>query len=327
MNRLNVEYLAKHIREKQVLAQAITMIESQKKDHQIKAEELIQRILNQTGRSIRVGISGVPGVGKSTLINQLGLELIAKGHRVAVLAIDPSSEISGGSILGDKTRMTELAQSEYSFIRPSPNKNYLGGVANRTRESILLCEAAGYDVILVETVGVGQSETMVATMVDCLVVLMLTGAGDDLQGLKKGIIEMGDIFAFTKADGENALKAKISQSELSTLLCSIHSKTNVWVPQVITCSAYEKAGLNEFWNLVLEYKKQNEQCGEWLQKRQKQIIDWIWNLALEKLKSNFLQSPVVKNEISKLQGLAAENKISVWKAADDVLEYYLKSSL
>lgn len=326
MNHLNVEYLARHIREKQVLARAITLVESQKKEHQLLAEELLEQVVSETGRTIRVGISGVPGVGKSTLINKLGVELIAQGHRVAVLAIDPSSELSGGSILGDKTRMAELAQCKNAFIRPSPNKTYLGGVANCTRESILLCEASGYDVILIETVGVGQSETMVATMVDCLIVLMITGAGDDLQGIKKGIIEVGDIFAFTKADGENKMKAQQSQSELSSLQNNINSRGDAWVPRVLTCSAYEKTDVHELWNQVLEFKKQCERNGAWNQKRQKQAKDWMWNLTLDKLKFDFLHNAQVKNEISKLQGLIVENKISAWKAADILLRTYLKKS-
>ena len=233
-----------------ILGRAITLVESTKAEHQALAQNILEQSMSRTGKSIRIGITGVPGVGKSTFIEGFGKHITAMGKKVAVLAIDPSSEEGRGSILGDKTRMEELSKDALAFIRPSPTAGSLGGVARKTRESILLCEAAGYEVILVETVGVGQSETAVHSMVDFFLLLMLAGAGDELQGIKRGIMEMADTIAITKADGDNLNRSKIAVNEYKRGLHLFPSKKNKWIPRVLTCSSYENKGITEIWNTI-----------------------------------------------------------------------------
>ena len=241
-----------------LLARAITLVESQRPRHQQQAQELLQLLLPQAGAAHRIGVTGVPGVGKSTFLERFGMQLLEHGHRVAVLAVDPSSSLNGGSILGDKARMHHLAQHANAFIRPSPSGNTLGGVARRTRESMMLCEAAGFDVVLVETVGVGQSETMVAQMVDFFLVLMLPGAGDELQGIKKGILELADVIAVNKADGDNQVKARIAVRDYSATLHYLRARSAHWQPSAMAVSGLEGVGLDELWQLILQHSKQHK---------------------------------------------------------------------
>jgi LAO/AO transport system kinase len=271
------------------LAKAITLVESSRPQDQIQAQKLLEKILHNTGRSIRIGITGVPGVGKSTFIEKFGLFLISHGHNVAVLAIDPSSPISGGSILGDKTRMNELAQNEKAFIRPSPSLGFLGGVAQKTRESILLCEAAGFDYILIETVGVGQSEFEVADMVDFFVLLMLPNAGDELQGIKKGIFELADAVIINKADGENLVQATQSLAQYTSAMELLRHNPN-WKAQILQCSALENKNFDLIYHMIENYKKSTMASGYFEEKRLSQNQDWFKKLILEfinrKLKVN-----------------------------------------
>lgn len=269
------------------LAQAITLVESTLETHQEEAQDIIQDLLPYSANSLRIGITGVPGVGKSTFIEALGKQLTAQGKKVAVLAIDPSSEKSGGSILGDKTRMNELSVDELAFIRPSPTAGSLGGVARKTRESILLCEAAGYEIILIETVGVGQSETDVHSMVDIFLLLMLAGAGDELQGIKRGIMEMAHVLLINKADGNNLIPAKKAQGQYKTALHLFAPSDSGWIPQVGICSALEKTGLNEAWNTLCDYQKWTVERGFFLKKRQEQNRYWFHQMIKERLQDGF----------------------------------------
>lgn len=257
------------------LARAITLVESTRRDHQREARELIESLLPQTGKSIRIGITGVPGVGKSTFIEAFGLHAISQGHRVAVLAIDPSSHHSGGSILGDKTRMPELTQHEAAFIRPSPTSGTLGGVARHTREAMLLCEAAGYDIIIVETVGVGQSEIEVARMVDIFTLLLLPGSGDELQGIKKGIVELADILVVNKADGDLLAQAKRVQSDYASAVRLLQRKNSAWQPEVLTCSAHEKVGVGHVWGTILQCAEVLKSAGNFEKNRIEQHCHWL----------------------------------------------------
>jgi LAO/AO transport system kinase len=269
-----------------VLGRALTLVESQRREHRRAAQEVLQALQPHSGAGHRVGISGVPGVGKSTFIEGLGLLLVGRGLRVAVLAVDPSSSISGGSILGDKTRMAELATDERAFIRPSPASGTLGGVARATRESIVVCEAAGYDVILVETVGVGQSEALVADMTDCFLLLMLSGAGDELQGIKRGILELADVLAINKADGANRTAAARARTELERALAILRPPAaHGWAPRVVTCSAREREGLAEIWDLVQEHRRLLEGTGRFADKRRRQRLSFMWSLVEEALKA------------------------------------------
>ena len=269
------------------LAQAITLVESTLESHQQEAQGIIQELLPHSGQSLRIGITGVPGVGKSTFIEALGKHLTAQRKKVAVLAIDPSSEKSGGSVLGDKTRMNELSADDLAFIRPSPTAGSLGGVARKTRESILLCEAAGYEVILIETVGVGQSETAVHSMVDTFLLLMLAGAGDELQGIKRGIMEMADILLINKADGDNLISAKKAQAQNKTALHLFPTSDSGWIPQVGICSALEKTGIEDAWNSLCDYQKWTSERGFFLEKRQEQNSYWFQQMIKERLKDDF----------------------------------------
>ena len=283
------------------LARAITLSESTRDDHQKEAQTLLGEILPDTGRSIRIGITGVPGVGKSTFIETFGMHLIEEGHKVAVLAIDPSSARTGGSILGDKTRMSRLSQHENAYIRPSPTGGTLGGVARRTREAMLLCEAAGYDVIIVETVGVGQSEIEVADMVDMFVLLLLPGSGDELQGIKKGIVELADLIVVNKADGDLALQAKRVRSDYSAALRMLHPTHGEWQPKALTCSALNNQGIVEIWQAIGEFACIMRLHGQLERHRAAQAKAWMWKEIHDMLISNFQNHPQVAAHVSDIE--------------------------
>jgi LAO/AO transport system kinase len=279
-------------RDRGVLARAITLIESSRPDHQKMARELVQRVLPHSGKSIRIGLTGVPGAGKSALIEAFGGLLTARGHRVAVLSVDPSSARSGGSLLGDKTRMVKLSTDPNAFIRPSPSGLVLGGVARQTREAMLLCEAAGYDIILIETVGVGQSEGTVAEMADFLLVLMLAGAGDELQGIKRGLLELADLIAITKADGQNVLPARQARAKYSYAM-HLLADPGQGMAQVITCSALEGSGLEEIWKIISDRTAERERSGYLHKRRSEQNANWMWSLVDQQIHDMLRQRPAV----------------------------------
>ncbi|MGZ3253168.1 MAG: methylmalonyl Co-A mutase-associated GTPase MeaB [Burkholderiaceae bacterium] len=309
-------------RQRRALAKSITLIESTRVDHQARAQKLLEALLPKTGQSIRLGISGVPGVGKSTFIEALGIYLIERGHRVAVLAIDPSSSISGGSILGDKTRMELLSQREEAFIRPSPASGALGGVAHKTREALLLCEAAGFDVIIVETVGVGQSETAVAGMTDVFVLLQLPNAGDDLQGIKKGIVELAEVVVFNKADIDPRA-TDVACGQMRAALHMLRPVSQHWQIPVLKMSALNKEGLDAFWEVIENYSKTMNAAGEFDAKRKHQALAWMWAMIETGLQQQFRSHPVVQRE---LPGLAkgVENGTTTPAAAAHQLLKYLQ---
>lgn len=312
--------------DRRILAQAITLVESQQPADSERAQEVLRRLLPATGQAHRIGISGIPGVGKSTLIDALGGRLIEAGHRVAVLAVDPSSSLSGGSILGDKSRMPGLAASERAFIRPSPSALSLGGVTLRTRESMLLCEAAGYDVVLVETVGVGQSETMVANLVDSFLLLMLPGAGDELQGLKKGIIELADVIAVNKADGESLEAARLAQQEYLAALQYMPAKPGSWSPPVLLVSARSGAGLARLWESLQQHRSALADSGELVEKRQSQLRSWIWSVIEERLVIDFRRQPAVQQRLGALEKAVAEGQTTASLAAEELVRAFRESS-
>ena len=284
---------------RRALAKAITLVESTRTEHRQRAERLLDALLPHTGRTMRIGISGVPGVGKSTFIEALGMYLIAGGHRVAVLAVDPSSSVHGGSILGDKTRMELLSQRTEAFIRPSPSSGSLGGVAEHTREALLLCEAAGYDIIIVETVGVGQSETAVAGMTDAFVLLMLPNAGDDLQAIKKGIMELADLVVFNKADIDPTA-AQLAAAQMRSALSMLHPASPNWTPPVLTLSATRRDGLADFWQVIEKFKNTLLASGEFAARRRHQALAWMWQQIDTGLRSRFRQHPAVKTAMAEL---------------------------
>ncbi len=283
--------------DRRLIAKTITVIESSLSAHQRVARTIIDLLLPYSGKAIRLGITGVPGVGKSAFIESLGTMLVKKGHRVAVLAVDPSSKRSGGSVLADKTRMEKLAVEEKAFIRPSPSGGTLGGVARKTRETMIVCEAAGFDVVIVETVGVGQSETTVASMVDFFLVLMIAGAGDELQGIKKGILELADAVAVNKADGDNIERAEFARKQYETALHFLAPSSPTWTPPVLTCSALEMIDIDVIWETVLKHHRTFTQTGELKANREKQAVDWMWSLVKEGLKDRFYQNPEVKKNL------------------------------
>ncbi len=303
------------------LARAITIVESTRHDHQLEAQKLIEEILPQTGKSLRIGITGVPGVGKSTFIEAFGLHVISEGHKVAVLAIDPSSAKTGGSILGDKTRMAALAQHESAFIRPSPTSGSLGGVARRTRESMLLCEAAGYDVIIVETVGVGQSEIEVADMVDMFMLLLLPGSGDELQGIKKGIVELADLVIVNKADGDLFTQAKRVRSDYSAALRMLHPPSTHWQPKVVTCSALKNEGIDDIWDTATSFEAIMQDSGQLEQKRSTQAVSWMWKEIKETLVSRFLNQPGIENKIQAMETDVQAGSKSPTQAAMELISH------
>lgn len=305
--------------ERRVLAKTITLIESSLSAHQDLARTIIDLLLPYTGRAIRLGITGVPGVGKSTFIESLGTMLVKKGHRVAVLAVDPSSKRSGGSVLADKTRMEKLSIDRNAFIRPSPSGGTLGGVARKTRETMIVCEAAGFDVMIVETVGVGQSETTVASMVDFFLLLMISGAGDELQGIKKGILELADAIAVNKADGDNVKRAEMARKQYETALHFLAPSSPNWTPPVFTCSAMEMIGIDEIWESVLAHHKRLTLTGELQANREKQSVDWMWSLVKEGLKERFYQNPEVNKLLPEILKEVESGKTASTLAADRLL--------
>lgn len=301
------------------LGRAITLVESTREDHQQVAQQVLLKLLPHTGGAARVGISGVPGVGKSTFVEALGTHLTGLGHRVAVLAVDPTSSVSRGSILGDKTRMAELSRDDNAFIRPSPSSLTLGGVAARTRETMLLCEAAGFDVVLVETVGVGQSETVVAGMVDFFLVLMLAGAGDDLQGIKRGILELADLLAINKADGDNARPAERARRLYEAALAHLTPVWPEWRPPVVTCSAVERTGVGRIWELVQEHRAKLVSTGELSRKRRSQARAWMWALVDVQLQTRLHADPAVRARIDALEDSVVEGRTTPGLAASEVI--------
>ena len=305
--------------ERRVLAKTITLIESSLSAHQDLARTIIDLLLPYTGKTIRLGITGVPGVGKSTFIESLGTMLVKKGHRVAVLAVDPSSKRSGGSVLADKTRMEKLSIDRNAFIRPSPSGGTLGGVARKTRETMIVCEAAGFDVMIVETVGVGQSETTVASMVDFFLLLMISGAGDELQGIKKGILELADAIAVNKADGDNVKRAEMARKQYETALHFLAPSSPNWTPPVFTCSAMEMIGIDEIWESVLAHHKRLTLTGELQANREKQAVDWMWSLVKEGLKERFYQNPEVNKLLPEILKEVESGKTASTLAADRLL--------
>ena len=301
------------------LGRAITLVESTLHKHEIQAQEILSACLSHSGKSIRVGITGVPGVGKSTFIEALGKHLTSQGKKVAVLAIDPSSERTRGSILGDKTRMNELAIDDLAFIRPSPTTGSLGGVARKTRESILLCEAAGYEIILIETVGVGQSETAVHSMVDFFLLLMLAGAGDELQGIKRGIMEMADAIAITKADGDNIQNAKKASMEYKQALHLFPPTDTGWTPKVATCSSLVKNNIDGVWNIICEQQEWMQSRGLKKIKRQEQARYWLHESIEDKLKTNFYQKEGMGDKIAEMEDAVTQGKLTPHQATQKLL--------
>lgn len=311
-------------RERAILSQAITLTESHLARHRDKAQEVLQQLLPRTGKAMRIGISGIPGVGKSTFIETLGLKLIKRGHRVAVLAVDPSSQRSGGSILGDKTRMAQLSMDENAYIRPSPTGGHLGGVTRVTRESLLLCEAAGFDVILVETVGVGQSETVVSEMVDCYLVLMLPGAGDELQGIKKGVLELADIIAVNKADGQVVNNARHTRNAYQRAL-SILQPSGSWTPKAMCCSAVTGEGLDELWQTVRDHRRQLIDTGEFVALREQQRVSWMWSIVDQMVRDSLHGQSELKSLIDQTEAAVRDQKVTSLQAANALLRAWRQS--
>ncbi|WP_405571073.1 methylmalonyl Co-A mutase-associated GTPase MeaB [Winogradskyella sp. Asnod2-B02-A] len=311
--------------DRMILSRAITIIESNLESDKILAKEIVQEILPNSGKSIRIGITGVPGVGKSTFIEVFGLHLVKQGHKVAILSIDPTSQRSRGSILGDKTRMEELAILEEAYIRPSASGDTLGGVSNKTGETMLLCEAAGYDVILIETVGVGQSETAVHGMTDFFLLLMLAGAGDELQGIKKGIMEMADMVVINKADGDNITMSKLAKRQYQNALHIFPKSESGWSPVVSTASAIKNIGIAKVWDEILKFKTLVDDNGYFIKNRKHQQIKWMYNNINEELKQLFYNSKDIKKELSILEKDVIASEISPVKAAQQIIEKFKKS--
>jgi LAO/AO transport system kinase len=317
-----VSDLARGIRtgDRAILARAITLIESKRNDHRRSAHLLVQELLPLTGKAVRLGITGAPGVGKSTTIDALGSYLTGKGHKVAVLAVDPSSTRTGGSILGDKTRMAQLAVDANAFVRPSPSSGTLGGVAAKTRETMLLCEAAGYDVVLVETVGIGQSETAVADMTDFFLVLMLPGAGDELQGLKKGIVELADMIAVNKADGDNIARARLAAADYRAALHILVPHSANWSPPVLTYSALTNSGIDELWSQVLTHKEKVTASGELATRRREQQVKWMWTMLEERLTARLRSDPAVRAKLRQAETAVAAGKLAPTLAVEEIAQ-------
>ncbi|CAM5721577.1 methylmalonyl Co-A mutase-associated GTPase MeaB [Mycolicibacterium aubagnense] len=317
-----VPELAARIRagDRAALARAITLVESTRADHRDAAQQLLLELTPEAGRALHVGITGVPGVGKSTTIEALGMYLIGQGHRVAVLAVDPSSTRTGGSILGDKTRMAQLAVQPEAYIRPSPTSGTLGGVAKATRETIVLLEAAGYDVVLVETVGVGQSEVAVANMVDTFVFLTLARTGDQLQGIKKGVLELADVIVVNKADGEHAIEAKAAARELSGAIRLIYPRDTLWRPPVLTMSALHGDGLAAMWDTVLKHRETLSAAGQFEARRRAQQVDWTWTMVRDTVLDRVLSNPAVKAHRDEVERQVRDGELTPALAAQRIID-------
>jgi LAO/AO transport system kinase len=313
--------------DRSILARAITLIESSRAEDRQLAEQIIEDCLPHSGQSIRVGITGVPGAGKSSLIEALGAFLIQNhNQKIAILAIDPSSQLSGGSVLGDKTRMASLSSSEMAFIRPSPSRGFLGGVAQHTREAILLCEAAGYKNIIVETIGTGQSETAVHDMVDCFLLIALAGAGDELQGIKRGVMEFADVVAINKADGDNLPAAKIAQAQAQNALHYLLASSSGWTPRAVTCSAHTGQGISELWGCVSEYSALTNANG-WLKlHRQAQTRTWMREIIQQQLRQQFESHPAIRENITQFEHEVAAGRTTSFCAARTLLDMYSHSA-
>jgi LAO/AO transport system kinase len=318
--------LASAVREgdRRALARAITLVESTRRDHRAEAGALLEQLMPHTGHAIRLGISGAPGVGKSTFIEALGNHVIGRGHRVAVLTIDPSSAISGGSILGDKTRMETLSRRPEAYIRPSPAGTALGGVARRSRETLLVCEAAGFDVIIVETVGVGQTETRVANMTDMFLLLLQPAAGDELQGIKRGIMELADLVLVNKADGGLEPLAGRSAAEYRNALRLLHPRSANWKVQVRTCSARDGVGISEAWDTVLQHQEALEDSGELAGRRAEQALEWMWSEVQDSLIADLKDDPEVAKRLAELEEGVVAGALPAAVAAEQLLDIYLK---
>jgi LAO/AO transport system kinase len=319
---IDVADLARAIRggDRATLARAITLIESKRTDHRQTAHLLVQELLPATGKAVRLGITGAPGAGKSTTIDALGTFLTEQGQKVAVLAVDPSSSRTGGSILGDKTRMARLAIDPNAFIRPSPSSGTLGGVAAKTRETMLLCEAAGYDVLIVETVGVGQSETTVADMTDFFLVLMVAGAGDALQGIKKGIVELADMIAVNKADGDNIARANMAAADYRGALHILVPRSPTWAPPVATFSALTGNGIAELWGEVLSHKEKMTSSGELAERRREQQVKWMWTMLEERLTARLRNDPAVRAKVKQAETAVAAGKLAPTLAVEEIAQ-------
>ena len=307
-----------------ILGQAVTLVESTLPEHYALSQEVIEKCLPYASRSARIGITGVPGAGKSTFIEALGMHLVNKGSKLAVLAIDPSSERSKGSILGDKTRMEELSVSDKAFIRPSPSAGSLGGVARKTRETVVLCEAAGFDKIIIETVGVGQSETAVHSMVDFFLLIQLAGTGDELQGIKRGIMEMADGIIINKAEGANLEKAKLAQCQFQNALHLFPAHESGWVPKVLTCSAFHKIGIEEVWQMMEEYIAFTKKNGYFDVKRKLQAKYWMYETIDEALRNHFYKNPEIEASLQEMEIKISNDELSSFIAATKLLDSYFK---
>lgn len=308
-----------------ILSKAVTLIESALPEHQLIAQEIIERCLPFTGNSIRIGITGVPGAGKSTFIEAFGLNLIDKGKKLAVLAIDPSSERSKGSILGDKTRMEQLSAHTMAYIRPSPSAGSLGGVARKTRETIILCEAAGFDTIIIETVGVGQSETAVHSMVDFFLLLMISGAGDELQGIKRGIMEMADGITITKADGENVLKAQLAKTQYQSAIHLFPTPPSKWTPQVVTSSSVENKGIEEIFQMISNFITFTKENGFFAEKRSSQSKYWMYESMNEQISNHFYHHSQIKDRLITYEQKVLNHEKSSFSAAKELVDIYFKN--
>lgn len=308
--------------DRMTLSRAITLIESNSPRHFAKAQRVLQRLLPRTGKALRIGITGVPGAGKSTMIEAFGNMLCDDGHRVAVLTIDPTSSVTKGSILGDKTRMGTLSRRPEAFIRPSPAGGTLGGVARKSRETMLMCEAAGYDVIIIETVGVGQSETTVRSMVDFFLLVVLTGAGDELQGIKKGIMELADAIVINKADGDNLMKARVSRGQYERMIEYIRPATPGWPTHAYLCSAVEKTGLKELWEVIRAFRDMTKESGVWQKRRDGQLLDWMHSMIDEHLHNLFFEDAVVTGRMPEIKEAVLDGTISPTQAVAELINLF-----